>query len=169
MSNFNTIWPVASFVLGAALTQFNSYLTERRQRARDVESRQYESSRSYLEGKKNFEIEVLTDLYKCLTALNDAADALSSWYRSSESDRDVEVAHGLCLKLQEGTAEAWRLNGLLFDSTLNRSVGDSIGVELFPNGPKVIPGEDSLGAYGDGVWDAHAQVAERLKKLYDRS
>ncbi|MFF9677892.1 hypothetical protein ACF1GS_40495, partial [Streptomyces eurythermus] len=112
MSNFNTIWPVASFVLGAALTQFNSYLTERRQRVRDAETRQYESSRSFLEGKRNFEIEVLSDLHRCLTALSNAADALSSWYRGGEADRDLEVAHELCLRIQAETAEAWRLNGL---------------------------------------------------------
>ncbi|MQL64436.1 hypothetical protein F6Q10_18005 [Streptomyces vinaceus] len=167
MSSFNTIWPVASFVLGAALTQFNSYLTERRQRVRDLESRRYESNRTFLEGKRNFEIEVLTDLHTSLTALSNAADALAKWHRSGEADRDIEAAHELCLRLQTETDEAWRLNGLLFDSMLSQSVGDSLGIELFPNGPKMIPSEGALGAYGDSVWDAHAMVAQKLKELYD--
>ncbi|MFJ6543199.1 hypothetical protein ACIQMP_21470 [Streptomyces sp. NPDC091385] len=167
MSNFNTIWPVASFVLGAALTQFNAHLTEKRQRVRDVESRRHEYSKLFLEGKRSFEIEVLTDLHRSLTTLSNAADELSKWHRISDDERDVDVALELCLRIQVETAAAWRLDGLLFDHELSRQVGNSIGIELFPNGPKVIPGEEHLDEYADSVWEAHAEVAKKLKKVYE--
>ncbi|MGW1985398.1 hypothetical protein ACWCPJ_23585 [Streptomyces collinus] len=167
MPNFNTIWPVASFALGAALTQFNSYLTEKRQRIRDRESRQYELSKGLLEGKRSFEIEVLGDLYKCLTSLNDAVDVLRDWHNMDENGGSVEAARELCSRLQGDVASAWRLNGLLFDSQLSDFVGDVIGQELFPSGPEIVPARRVLEAYGDKVWDAHDAVAAKLKSLYE--
>ncbi|WP_158756543.1 hypothetical protein [Streptomyces sp. NRRL S-475] len=166
MSSFNTIWPVASFILGATLTQLNSSLSERRQKARDREAREYEASKSLLEGKKNFEIQILSDLYDMLTALNEAADKLARWHKGDEENREPDTAKELCSKLQSDHAAAWRLNELLFDADLNRFVSDAIGVELFPHGPNVIPSKNALEGYGDRVWDAHAAVAVKLKELY---
>jgi hypothetical protein len=166
MSSFNTIWPVASFILGAVLTQFNSSLSERRQKVRDREAREYEERKLFLEGKKNFEIQVLSDLYDALTALNEATDRLARWYQDDEENRELDAAKELCSALKSGYATAWRLNELLFDADLNRFVSDAIGVDLFPNGAQAIPSRRALEGYGDKVWDAHAAVAVKLKELY---
>ncbi|MEU3856978.1 hypothetical protein AB0F03_06315 [Streptomyces sp. NPDC028722] len=169
MPHFDTVWPVASFVFGAALAQLNSSLAEKRQNAREREAREYETSKAFLEGKKNFEIQVLSDVYGTLNKLRAAADALARWHRSHEGDRDSSAAEELCSRLQSEAAEVWRLNELLFDDELNELVTESMSRELFPDGPRVIPAQEVLEGYGDSIWDAHAAVAEKLKKLYTSS
>lgn len=168
MPSFATVWPVASFILGAVLAQVNASISEKRQRGREREAREYESRRALLDGKRGFEMDVLNDIYKSIASMRESADALARWHRIDEVDRSLSEAQEMCVRMRTEMDNFWRLNGLLFDSDfgeyLSRQVG---GVELFPAGVKVVPPRQSLEGYGDTCWDAHSAVAQRLKDLYD--
>ncbi|MFJ4790552.1 hypothetical protein [Streptomyces sp. NPDC088794] len=167
MPTFNTVWPVASFILGATLAQANASLSEKRQRDRERESREYESRRKILEGKKSFEVEVLNDLHKSLISLRESADSLTRWHGTDEADRSVSEAEEICVRMRIEMDNFWRLDGLLFDPNLSRFLSGRVGIALFPDGGTVIPSRQALEGYGDSVWDAHSAVAQRLKELYD--
>ncbi|MFF5359406.1 hypothetical protein ACFY4I_08360 [Streptomyces scabiei] len=123
---FNSLWPVATFILGLASTYFLSFLTEKRQIAREADARQAERDRTLTERRETFELESLTKL----------ADALQRYGRSSvrvhladmpgRDEAQVYAASPLPSELDETlrlhTAEVSLLRSMILENELRNQV-----------------------------------------------
>ncbi|MFJ5059711.1 hypothetical protein ACIP96_09800 [Streptomyces nigra] len=66
---FNSVWPVVTFSLGLASTYLTSFITEKRQIAREDTARQAERDKVLIERRETFELDHLVRLNEALQDL----------------------------------------------------------------------------------------------------
>ncbi|WP_328441743.1 hypothetical protein OHA71_42760 [Streptomyces sp. NBC_00444] len=73
---FNSLWPVATFILGLASTYLLSFITEKRQIARESSTRQAERDKVLTERREKFELDHLERLNEALQKLGRAVGSV---------------------------------------------------------------------------------------------
>lgn len=127
---FNTFWPVATFILGLASTYLLSFLTEKRQIAREAEARQAERDKALTERRENFELENLTRLADALQRFGRSAMRVHLADMPGRDEPQVYAASPLPSELDEtlrlDTAEVSLLRSMVLETELRDQVTDVI-------------------------------------------
>ncbi|MER7972915.1 hypothetical protein ABTX35_28630 [Streptomyces sp. NPDC096080] len=126
MSTFNTVWPVATFILGGASAYLRDYISERRQIARTVKALDAERAKGITDRRESFELENLTKLADALQRLSRVS---TQAHLADMPDRESPQVYGsspLPPEIDEGARVAHAEVSLLTAMVLKASLREQI-------------------------------------------
>lgn len=170
---FNSVWPVATFVLGGASAYLRDFLTEKRQIVREANARQADRDKVISERRETFELSHLERLNDALQRLGRAAArahtrdmtaARSTGYYGSEPLGD-ELAEALA----DANRDVYMLRHLALDDVLRTAVARAHVAINAPSGMHRGNPNEAEAAFGQGVIameTAHSVIGERIREIY---
>lgn len=170
---FNAVWPVATFVLGLASTYLTSFITEKRQIAREAKARQAERDKIIIERRETFELNHLERLNEALHRLGRAAGqahvADMRAARQTGQYASTLVGEEIAEEFRQSNRDVYMLRHLVLDEDLREKIDR---VHRAVNTPSSMHRSDSAQAerrFAEAILmldEAQADVAGRIRKIY---
>jgi hypothetical protein len=170
---FNSLWPVATFILGLASTYFLSFLTEKRQIAREAQARQAERDRVLTERRETFELEHLERLNEALQKLGRAVGRVH--FVDTMTGRDSGQYAGTLLPEEDSNAlldanrDVYMLRNLVLDGALRAHIEHACALLNLPSGLHRSDPEAADDAFHQAILaldDAQSAIAQRIRQIY---
>lgn len=170
---FNSLWPVATFILGLASTYFLSFLTEKRQIAREAKARRAERDKVLTERRETFELDHLERLTEALQKLGRAAGRVHHVDRMTAR----ETGHYAGTRLPEGDSDALSeanrdvhmLKNLVLDDALRAQVNRAHEAINVPSSMLRADVEEAEARFAEAIFildGVQAAIAARIREIY---
>ncbi|MEU5115112.1 hypothetical protein AB0G64_26845 [Streptomyces longwoodensis] len=170
---FNAVWPIVTFALGLASTHFTSFITEKRQIAREAKARQAERDKVLVERRETFELDHLERLNEALHKLGRAVSRAhfvdtmtgrqTGEYASTQLPDEDSNAY------LEANRDVYMLRNLILDDALRTHVAHAHELLNVPINMR----RSNLGAAEDAYYqavfaldDAQSAIAQRIRRIY---
>ncbi|MFI1377271.1 hypothetical protein ACH4UY_35380 [Streptomyces longwoodensis] len=170
---FNAVWPIVTFALGLASTHFTSFITEKRQIAREAKARQAERQKVITDRRETFELDHLVRLNEALQDL--ARAAAQAHFADMHTSR--ETGHYAGTLLPDGVSDAFHqagrtvrmLKNLVLDDDLRAQVTRADQALREPSMMLRADPDDAQRAFlaaVDLVDTAQEAIAARIREIY---
>jgi hypothetical protein len=170
---FNSVWPVATFFLGAASAYLRDFLTEKRQIAREANARQAERDKVLTERRETFELDHLERLNEALQKLGRAVGRVH--FLDTTTSRDSGQYAGTLLPEEDSSAlldanrEVFMLRSLVLDDALRAHTEHAQDLLNVPSSLHRSDPEAAETAFHQAILaldDAQSAIAQRIRQIY---
>ncbi|MFG2386570.1 hypothetical protein [Streptomyces avermitilis] len=170
---FNSVWPVATFILGGASAYLRDFITEKRQIAREANARQADRDKVITERRETFELEHLERLNEALQKLGRAVGKAHVIDMRTSQD----TGHYAGTLLPEGDSEAFSqanrdvhmLRNLVLDDALRAKVEQAHKALNVPSSMHRADPREAERRFAEAIVmldNVQTDIAARIREIY---